>query len=149
MALLIYSRNANDWTARLAEIAATAAQIEAKSFTVDGEAVVLGPDSLSRFEELSRREAADMAILYAFDLIEHDGEDMRDVHSSTARPRWRACCAAPMQGSCSTNTSPKTVLSSSRTPAGLGVEGIVSKRPVPRLDQGPQSGQPRCAAGEE
>jgi bifunctional non-homologous end joining protein LigD len=38
---------------------------------------VLGPDGLSRFEELSRREAARVAILYAFDLIEHDGEDLR------------------------------------------------------------------------
>jgi bifunctional non-homologous end joining protein LigD len=77
-AVRIYSRNAIDWTARLAGIAATAGQIEAKSFTVDGEAVVLGPDGLSRFEELSRRDAADTAILYAFDLIERDGEDMRD-----------------------------------------------------------------------
>ena len=51
-------------------------QIKAKSFTVDGEAVVLGPDGLSRFEELSSRRAADTGILYAFDLIEHDGEDM-------------------------------------------------------------------------
>jgi bifunctional non-homologous end joining protein LigD len=40
---------------------------------------VLGPDGLSRFEELSRREATDTAILYAFDLIEHDGEDMRNL----------------------------------------------------------------------
>jgi bifunctional non-homologous end joining protein LigD len=39
---------------------------------------VLGPDGLSRFEELSRREAARTAILYAFDIIEHDGEDLRD-----------------------------------------------------------------------
>jgi hypothetical protein len=39
---------------------------------------VLGPDGLSWFEELSRREAADTAILYALDLIEHDGEDVRD-----------------------------------------------------------------------
>jgi bifunctional non-homologous end joining protein LigD len=77
-AVRVYSRNGNDWTARLAGIAATAGQIEARSFTVDGEAVVLGPDGLSRFEELSRREAADTAILYAFDLIEHDGEDMRN-----------------------------------------------------------------------
>jgi hypothetical protein len=44
----------------------------------DGEAGVLGPDGSSRFEELRRREAADTAILYAFDLIEHDGEDMRN-----------------------------------------------------------------------
>jgi bifunctional non-homologous end joining protein LigD len=59
----LYSRNAYDWTARLAAIAAAAEQIEAKSFTIDGEAVVLGPDGLSRFEELRRREAADTAIL--------------------------------------------------------------------------------------
>jgi bifunctional non-homologous end joining protein LigD len=38
---------------------------------------VLGPDGLSLFDELRRRKAADTAILYAFDLIEHDGEDMR------------------------------------------------------------------------
>jgi bifunctional non-homologous end joining protein LigD len=65
----LYSRNAYDWTARLAGIAAAAERIKAKSFTIDGEAVVLGPDGLSRFEELSRREAARTAILYAFDLI--------------------------------------------------------------------------------
>jgi ATP-dependent DNA ligase len=39
---------------------------------------VVGPDGLSRFEELSRREAARTAILYAFDLIELGGEDMRN-----------------------------------------------------------------------
>jgi ATP-dependent DNA ligase len=39
----VYSRNANDWTARLPGIAAAAARIKARSFTIDGEAVVLGP----------------------------------------------------------------------------------------------------------
>jgi bifunctional non-homologous end joining protein LigD len=75
----LYSRNAYDWTARLTAIAAAAERIKAKSFTIDGEAVVLGPDGLSRFEELSRREAARTAILYAFDLIERDGEDLRNL----------------------------------------------------------------------
>jgi bifunctional non-homologous end joining protein LigD len=75
----LYSRNAYDWTVRLAAIAAAAQQIKAKSFTIDGEAVVLGPDGLSRFEELRSRNAAHAAILYAFDLIEHDGEDMRNL----------------------------------------------------------------------
>jgi bifunctional non-homologous end joining protein LigD len=77
-AVRLYSRNANDWTAPLAGIAAAAEQINAKSFTIDGETVVLGPDGLSRFEELNRREPADTAILYAFDLIEHNGADMRN-----------------------------------------------------------------------
>jgi bifunctional non-homologous end joining protein LigD len=39
--------------------------------------VVLGPDGLSRFDGLRRREAAHTAVLYAFDLIEHDGDDLR------------------------------------------------------------------------
>jgi bifunctional non-homologous end joining protein LigD len=72
----LYTRNAYDWTAKLPGIAA--AGIKAKSFTIEGEAVVLGPDGLSRFDELRRREAALTAILYAFDLIAHDGEDLRD-----------------------------------------------------------------------
>ena len=67
----LYSRNAHNWTARLSAIATAARRIKAKSFTVDGEAVVLGPDGLSRFEELSRRKTARTAILYAFDLTEH------------------------------------------------------------------------------
>src|SRR5215831_19174777 len=75
----LYTRNAYDWTARLPAIAAAAERIEAKSFTIDGEAVALGPDGLSRFEELRRRAAARTAILYAFDLIERDGEDLRNL----------------------------------------------------------------------
>jgi bifunctional non-homologous end joining protein LigD len=51
----LYSRNAYDWTERLAAIASTGGRIKATSFTIDGEAVVLGSDGLSRFEELSRR----------------------------------------------------------------------------------------------
>src|SRR6266404_7274649 len=74
----LYTRNAYDWTVRLPAIAAAAGRIKAKSFTIDGEAVVPGPDGLWRFEELRRREAGHSAILYAFDLIEHDGEDLRD-----------------------------------------------------------------------
>ena len=54
----LYSLNAYDWTARLAAVAAAAEGINAESFTIDGEAVVVGPDGLSRFEKLSRREAA-------------------------------------------------------------------------------------------
>src|SRR5712672_369471 len=74
----LYTRNANDLTARLPAIAAAAERIEAKSFTIDGDAVVVGPDGLSRFDELQRQAAARIASLYAFDLIEHDGEDLRD-----------------------------------------------------------------------
>src|SRR6267378_2994213 len=39
---------------------------------------VLGPDGLSRFDELRRQQAVHSAILYAFDPIEYDGQDLRD-----------------------------------------------------------------------
>jgi bifunctional non-homologous end joining protein LigD len=54
----LYSRNAFELTARLPAIAAAAERIKATSFTIDGEAVVLGPDGLSRFDDLRRRAAA-------------------------------------------------------------------------------------------
>src|SRR5215831_17704642 len=56
----LYSRNAIDLTARLSVIAAAAGRIRAESFTIDGEAVVLGPDGLSRFEELRRRRLREL-----------------------------------------------------------------------------------------
>jgi ATP-dependent DNA ligase len=85
-------------TARCYGCPTAVAAIAAKSFTLDG-ALVVGPDGLSRFEELRRREAAHKAILFAFDLIEHDGEDLRDL-PFLARRRWRDCCAISRRASC-------------------------------------------------
>jgi bifunctional non-homologous end joining protein LigD len=124
----LYSRNAYDWTVRLAAIAAAAERIKAKSFTIDGEAVVLGPDGLSRFEELSRREAARTAILYAFDLIELDGEDLRrspflDRKAALAR-LLRHTKAGILFNEHIAEEGPTVFAYACR----LGAEGIVSKR---------------------
>jgi ATP-dependent DNA ligase len=51
-------------------------QLQAVQWTVSRQ-TLLALTGLSRFEELSRRGAARTAILYASDLIEHDGEDLR------------------------------------------------------------------------
>jgi bifunctional non-homologous end joining protein LigD len=124
----LYSRNANDWTARLPAIAAAAERIKAKSFTIDGEAVVLGPDGLSRSEDLRRREAAHKAILYAFDLIEHDGEDLRglpfvDRKAKLAR-LLRDIKAGILLNEHVAGDGPTVFEHACR----LGAEGIVSKR---------------------
>jgi bifunctional non-homologous end joining protein LigD len=73
----IYSRNAINWTDRFSTIAAVAATLEAHSFTIDGEAVVIGPDGIAQFDELRRRNGAERAMLYGFDLIELNGVDLR------------------------------------------------------------------------
>jgi bifunctional non-homologous end joining protein LigD len=127
-AVRLYSRNAYDWTVRLAAIAAAAELIKANSFTIDGEAVVLGPDGLSRFEELSRRAAARAAILYAFDLIEHDGEDLRhlpflDRKAALAR-LLRDTEAGILLNKHVAEDGPAAFAHACR----LGAEGIVSKK---------------------
>jgi bifunctional non-homologous end joining protein LigD len=114
----LYSRNAYDWTVRLAAIAAAAEQIKAGSFTIDGEAVVLGPDGLSRFEELSRREGARTAILYAFDLIEHDGEDMRNRPFLDRKAALARLLRNTQAGIYSMNTLSRTALDGPRWVTG-------------------------------
>jgi bifunctional non-homologous end joining protein LigD len=44
----------HDWSERFPVISATAAKLPSTSFTIDGEAVAIGPDGLSRFDELRR-----------------------------------------------------------------------------------------------
>jgi bifunctional non-homologous end joining protein LigD len=124
----LYSRNACDWTVRLASIATAAEMIKAKSFTIDGEAVVVGSDGLSRFEELSRREAARTAILYAFDLIERDGEDLRPrpfLERKAALARLLGGIKAGILLNEHVAEDGPTVFAHA---CRLGAEGIVSKR---------------------
>ena len=124
----LYTRSAYDCTARLPAIAAAAERIKANSFTIDGEPVVLGPDGLSRFDELRRREAAQSAILYAFDLIERDGDDRRnrpflDRKAALAR-LLRGIMAGILLNEHIAEDGPTVSAHACR----LGAEGIVSKR---------------------
>jgi bifunctional non-homologous end joining protein LigD len=89
---------------------------------------VLGPDGLSRFEELSSRAAARTAILYAFDLIEHDGEDLRN-HPFLERKAALARLLLDSEGGILLNEhiaedGPTVFAHACR----LGAEGIVSKK---------------------
>jgi bifunctional non-homologous end joining protein LigD len=112
----------------LTAIAAAAQQIKAKSFTIDGEAVVLGPDDLSRFEELSHREAARTAILYAFDLIEHDGEDLRNLPFLDRKAALARLLRNTKAGILLNEHIAEDGLTVFAHACRLGAEGIVSKK---------------------
>jgi bifunctional non-homologous end joining protein LigD len=95
---------------------------------------VLGPDGLSRFEELSRREAARTAILYAFDLIEHDGEDLRHLpflDRKAALARLLRDTKAGILLNEHIGEDGPTVFAHA---CQLGAEGIVSKKVDARID---------------
>jgi hypothetical protein len=120
----LYTRKANDWTERLPAIAAAAARLKAASFTIDGEAVVAGPDGLTRFDDLRRRESARVAFLYAFDLLEHDGEDLRNRplldRKSTSGPGPFMNCWKPVAAAHNRSLSKKWTLTA-RSPLCTGL----------------------------
>jgi bifunctional non-homologous end joining protein LigD len=68
-AIRLFTRRGFDWTERYPAIAGTAATLRARSFTVDGEAVVCGSDGVAIFDALYRRGTVSEAMLYAFDLL--------------------------------------------------------------------------------
>jgi bifunctional non-homologous end joining protein LigD len=76
----VFSRNGLDWTDRVPLIAEALAALRVRSVTIDGEGVVCGRDGVSDFDLLrvavSRRGSRE-AFLYAFDLLEINGQDLR------------------------------------------------------------------------
>ena len=81
-AVRLFTRRGYDWTDRYPAIAGTAAMIRlsrVRSFTLDGEAVVAGADGIAVFDALHRRRKVTDAMLYAFDLLELNGEDLRPL----------------------------------------------------------------------
>jgi ATP-dependent DNA ligase len=73
----LYSRLGNDLTDRFPLIAGSLARLRARSCIVDGEAVACGEDGVASFDRIRDRRHDARVFLYAFDLIELDGDDLR------------------------------------------------------------------------
>jgi ATP dependent DNA ligase domain len=114
----LFTRRGHDWTDRYPAIASAAAKLRARSFTIDGEAVVAGADGVAVFDALHRRHRAADAMLYAFDLLELTARICGHGRSGSARRGWRGCWRAlpPASRSTSTPTAPPC----SGTPANWG-----------------------------
>src|SRR5215471_14558384 len=73
----LITRNGNDFTNRLPIIVAAVTALPARSFLIDGEAIVTNGDGLAVFDVIRHGRHGGAAVLCAFDLIELDGEDLR------------------------------------------------------------------------
>jgi bifunctional non-homologous end joining protein LigD len=97
------------------------------SATIDGEVVCCDPSGLSVFEELYSRRQNDRAFLYAFDLLELDGEDYRPhpLHARKARlERLLAKASVGLRYNEHVEGDGQLVF---KHACKLGLEGIVSK----------------------
>ena len=73
----LYSRPGNDLTYRFPLIVEALAKLRSRSCIIDGEAVACSEDGIACFDHIRYRRHDGRVFLYAFDLIELDGEDMR------------------------------------------------------------------------
>jgi bifunctional non-homologous end joining protein LigD len=124
----LFTRRGYDWSARYPAIARTAAQLKEGSFTLDGEAVVCGPDGIAIFAALHRHGTVSQAMLYAFDLLEFDGADLRSLPFVDRKKRLAKLVRRRRLGivlSEHTDEDGATVLAHA---CRMGLEGIVSKR---------------------
>ena len=79
----LYSRPGNDLTYRFPLIVEAIAKLRSRSCIIDGEAVAYGEDGIASFDRIRYRHDDDGVFLYAFDLIELNGDDLR---------RWSRAC---------------------------------------------------------
>jgi bifunctional non-homologous end joining protein LigD len=103
------------------------AAITASSATIDGEAVCCDANGVSVFDDLHSRQHDRRALLYAFDLLELDGEDLRPQPLHARKARLEALLAkapAGIQYNEHAEGDGKLVFDHA---CRLGLEGIVSK----------------------
>jgi bifunctional non-homologous end joining protein LigD len=75
----LITRGGHDWSSRFSAVVEAVNRLRARSFLIDGEVVVCRPDGVSCFSMLRSRRHDAHAFLYAFDLLELNGEDVRRV----------------------------------------------------------------------
>jgi bifunctional non-homologous end joining protein LigD len=124
----LYSRPGNDMTRRFPLIAEALTGLRSRSCIIDGEAVACDDNGLASFERIRYRQHDGGVFLYAFDLIELNGDDLRrdplqvrkaTLASIVARARPGIRFNEHIEG------DGPTVFAHA---CKMGLEGIVSKR---------------------
>src|SRR5262245_30506211 len=73
----LYSRQGNDLTGRFPLIVEALSRLRSRTCMIDGEAVACDENGISNFDRIRYRRHDTVVFLYAFDLIELNGDDLR------------------------------------------------------------------------
>jgi bifunctional non-homologous end joining protein LigD len=124
----LYSRPGNDLTRRFPLIVETLARLRSRSCIVDGEAVACDHNGVALFDLVRHHRANDSVFLYAFDLIELNGDDLRRDPLEVRKATLASMLAKAGRGirfNEHIEGDDSTVFAHA---CKLGLEGIVSKR---------------------
>ena len=124
----LYSRPGNDLTHRFPLIVETLARLRSRSCIIDGEAVACDNKGMPSFDRIRYRRHDASVFLYAFDLIELNGDDLRreplDTRKATLASVLRRA-ASGLRLNEHIEDDGSTVFAHA---CKMGLEGIVSKR---------------------
>ena len=125
----LYSRPGNDLTGRFPLIVEALAQLRPRSCILDGEAVACGEDGIASFDRIRYRQHDASVFLYAFDLVELNGDDLRRDPLAVRRATLASLLARAAPGlrfneHLTEQDGPLVFAHACK----LGLEGIVSKR---------------------
>jgi len=124
----LYSRPGNDLTHRFPLIVETLARLRSRSCIIDGEAVACDDNGVASFNLIRYRRHDDSTFLYAFDLIELNGDDLRRDPLEVRKATLASIVAKAGRGirfNEHIEGDGPTVFAHA---CKLGLEGIVSKR---------------------
>jgi bifunctional non-homologous end joining protein LigD len=124
----LYSRPGNDLTRRFPLIVETLARLRSHSCIIDGEAVACDDNGVASSDLIRRHRNNDRAFLYAFDLIELNGDDMRRDPLEVRKATLASIAAKASPGirfNEHIEGDGPTVFAHA---CKMGLEGIVSKR---------------------
>lgn len=126
----VFTRSGLDWTAKFPGIAAAAKRLRTDGSLLDGEIVALDDSGRTDFSTLQQaiKSGGKNLTCFVFDLLEHDGEDIRSLPLVERKERLQTLLGA---GSAPLVFSPhidSDAVSVFNATCGAGHEGIVAKR---------------------
>ena len=122
------TRGGFDWSGRYPRIVRPVLDLSVSSVTMDGEVAILTEDGMSDFDALHGRTNDGWAILLAFDLLEIEGEDLRDQPLVERKRRLRQLLSRRDDGLQYVEFLEGDGATIFEHACRLGLEGIVCKR---------------------
>jgi bifunctional non-homologous end joining protein LigD len=124
----LFTRHGNDFTARFPLAVEAVTALSARSFLLDGEAIVTNERGLAVFDLIRHQRHGADAVLLAFDLIELDGEDLRRTPIEQRKRQLAKLVRRPHAGIVVNEVFEGAGAVLFAHACKLGCEGIVSKR---------------------
>jgi bifunctional non-homologous end joining protein LigD len=135
----LLTRRGHDWTRRFSLIANAVSGLRCHSCLIDGEAVACDNQGIPDFTLLIRNRRYSSAQLYAFDLLELDGEDLRGEPIEHRKHALTRLLEEDRGGLLISHPIEATADVAFKHICQLGLEGIVSKRLGSRYESGRSS----------